>query len=86
MSAFSRELAGESRSDAIKGKWDKKSKTYLGITHDELIEFARTIAYKVAYNLSNGSTMDPDNDPLTYIDCGEEKREPWSPDPDAWRK
>lgn len=87
MSAYSRALAGESLSDAMKRKYDSDSDSYSNITWDELERYARTIAYKVAHNLRNGSTMDEGNDPLTYIDCGEEKREPWVDglDLDGWR-
>ena len=67
MSAYSKALAGESISDAMKAKWDSESETFVGLTHDELEKYARTIAYKVAHNLSNGIPMDPVNDPLTYV-------------------
>ena len=85
MSAYSKALAGESISDAMKAKWDPKSKTYIGLTFDELERYARTIAYKVAHNLGLGFTMDPTNDPLTYVDCGEDNSEPWSLDLDGWK-
>lgn len=86
MSAYSKALAGESITDAMKVKWDPKSKTFSGLTHDELERYARTIAYKVAYNLSLGFTMDPANDPLTYVDCGEERPDPWRLDLDGWKQ
>ncbi len=70
MSAYSRALAGESISDAMKAKWDPETKTYVGLTDDEIERYARTIAYKVAHNLSLGLKMDPSNDPLIYVDCG----------------
>ena len=38
-------------------------------TRNELEYFARIVAYKVANNLKNGFTMDPELDPLTYVDC-----------------
>lgn len=85
MTAYSEALAGESISDAMKAKWDPKSKVFVGLTHDELERYARTVAYKVAHNLSLGFTMDPANDPLTYIDCGEKPKPPWSLDSDGWK-
>lgn len=85
MAAYSYALASESVTGAMEKKWDPKTKTYVGLTHDEIVAYAKIIAYKVAHNLSLGFTMDPTNDPLTYIDCGEERREPWSLDLDGWK-
>ena len=83
MDAYSKALAGESITDVMKEKWDPKSKTYIGLTHDEIEKYARIIAYKVAHNLSLGFTMDPTNDPLTYVDCGRERPDPWHLDLDG---
>ena len=70
MAAYSGALAGESITDEMRKKWDSESKSYVGLTHDDLKRYARIVAYKVAHNLGNGSTMDPAEDPLTYVDCG----------------
>lgn len=66
MSAYNKALAGESISDDMKKKWNTETEVFDGLTHDELERYARTIAYKVVYNLSNGHVMDPDMDPLKY--------------------
>ena len=50
---------------------DPKTGEYV-LTDDILEYYARLVAYKVAHNLKNGFKMDPNNDPLDYVDCGEE--------------
>jgi hypothetical protein len=65
-SAYSEALAFESAGDL---PYDSKTESYV-LPPDILEYYARIIAYKVAHNLRNGFTMDPDQDPLTYIDCG----------------
>lgn len=64
--AFNRALAGESVHDDLKNKYDQDIIVYNGVTHDDLYRYAKTIAYKVANNLSNGFEMNKDEDPLTY--------------------
>ena len=64
--AYNTALAWESASDS---RYDQVTEEYR-FTADELERYARIVAYKVAHNLKNGWTMDPDMDPLTYIDCG----------------
>lgn len=59
MTAYSEALAGESVTDEMKVKWDPKSETYIGLTHDEIKRYAKIIAYKVAANLGNGFTNGP---------------------------
>lgn len=71
MSAYSKALAGEStRIKGGLGTWDEKNEVLNGVTLDQLERYARVVAYKVAHNLSLGSEMDPEMDPLTYVDCG----------------
>ena len=67
MSAYNRALAFESASDL---PYDHKTGQYV-LPPDILEYYAKIIAYKVAHNLKNGYKMDPDNDPLTYTDCGD---------------
>jgi len=64
MSAYSTALAGESVHDDLKVKFDSDSEVFNGVTHDDLERYARTVAYKVAHNLSNGHKMDPSMNPL----------------------
>jgi len=66
MSAYSKANAGESVTSDMKAKWDAEQQVYNGITNDHLERYARIIAYKVAYNLKNGLTMDSKMDPLKY--------------------
>ena len=68
MTAFSRALALESASDST---FDSDTEVYL-FTADELVRYAKIVAYKVSHNMSNGHTLDEDDDPLTYVDCGGE--------------
>ena len=65
--AFSEALAFESASDL---PYDHSTGQYV-LPADILHYFAKIVAYKVAYNLKNGLVMDPDDDPLTYVDCGD---------------
>ena len=58
-------LALESVGDDLKAKWDGERHMYDGVTSDDLERFARTVAYKVAYNLKNGHEMDPALNPLS---------------------
>ncbi len=66
MSAFSQALALESASDCT---YNEDTDTYV-LTTNEMVRYAKIVAYKVAHNLDNGFEMDPEDDPLTYIDCG----------------
>jgi len=43
--------------------------------NDELVKYARTVAYKVFHNLKNGHTMAKEDDPLTVN--GEPASEVW---------
>lgn len=65
MSAFSEALALESASDCT---YNEDTGTYI-LTAKDMIRYAKIIAYKVAHNLQNGSELDPDDDPLEYVDC-----------------
>ena len=65
MSAFSRALALESASDCT---FDNDTEVYV-LTADDMVRYAKIIAYKVAHNLENGHELDRSDDPLTYIDC-----------------
>ena len=67
--AYTEALAGESLE--LRDKFDYSAQVFNGVTHADFERFARTVAYKVAHNLKLGMVMDPDGDPLTYIDCGE---------------
>ena len=67
--AYSKAVAFESAGDL---PYDHKTESYV-LPSDILEYYARIIAYKVAHNLKNGYTMDPDQDPLTYIDCGSDE-------------
>jgi len=71
--AYSETLASESM--GMRDKWDPEAQVYNGVTYDDLERFARIVAYKVAHNLKNGHKMDPDMDPLEYVDCSS-----WSKD------
>ena len=42
---------------------------------DVLEYYARLVAYKVAYNISNGFRMNPNIDPLEYVNCGDNDNE-----------
>jgi len=53
--AFSTALALESIPESLQGE-----------DSNELVNYARTIAYKVANNLNNGFSMNVDEDPLNY--------------------
>lgn len=65
--AYSSALAFESASDLPR---DPTTGDYV-LPEDILEYYARLVAYKTAYNLKNGSTMDPALDPLDYVDdCG----------------
>ena len=64
--AYSKALAWESIPDSFCNKFDQNSGIFSGITHDELERYARIVAYKVAYNLRNGASMNFDLDPLKY--------------------
>jgi hypothetical protein len=64
--AYNRALAFESIHDDLKEKFDGATEQFSRVTHEDLERFARTVAYKVAYNLKNGFEMDPDSDPLDY--------------------
>jgi len=71
-SAFSRALALESASDS---RYDSSTGEFT-FTADELADYAKIVAYKVTHNIGNGFKMDPNDDPLTYIDCGLENIKP----------
>lgn len=64
MPAFSRALALESALDSrfVDGEYR--------FTPDELVEYARIVAYKVAFNVAGGHRLEPSEDPLMHIDCG----------------
>lgn len=71
MSAYTPTIAYESlKSHRLAEKYDETRKTYHHVTISDLEAFARTVAYKVAFNIKNGHIMDPKLDPLTYLDCG----------------
>lgn len=40
--------------------------TLRGVDSNELVRYARTIAYKVAHNLKNGFLISGEDDPLDY--------------------
>jgi len=61
--AFSNALALESVGEL--GIFDAATGTYSGVTHDDLVRYARTVAYKVFHNLKLGHTMSKEDDPLT---------------------
>lgn len=65
--AYNPSVAFESAGDL---PYDHKTGEYV-LAPDILEYYARIVAYKVAYNLKNGRKMDPDQDPLTYINCGD---------------
>jgi hypothetical protein len=73
--AYSEALAGESVHDSLKRKYNPTTDTYEHVTQDDLLQFARTVAYKVFHNLKNGHEMDSTQDPLTVDDV---------PAPQAW--
>ena len=62
MTAFNEALALESASDLPykNGKYKLNS--------NELVEYAKIVAYKTAYNLKNGIEIDWDKSPLITID------------------
>ena len=61
--AFSNALALESVGKL--GIFNAATGTYSGVTHDDLLRYARTVAYKVFHNLKLGHTMSKEDDPLT---------------------
>ena len=63
--AFSQALVFESAGGL---PYNKATGEYV-LPEDILEYYAKIIAYKVAYNLKNGFIMDPNDDPLTYVDC-----------------
>ena len=48
----------------IVGIYDTTKNVHNNVTAKELERYARTVAYKVAYNLKNGFEMDKENNPL----------------------
>lgn len=63
-SAVAFESAGDLPRDPVTGDYV--------IPEDILEYYARLVAYKTAHNLKNGYQMDPNNDPLDYVDdCGD---------------
>ncbi len=66
MTAFSEALALESLPDNMKS---------LDIPSELLVQFARTVAYKVFHNLKSGNPMSKKDDPLTVDGI---------PAPEAW--
>lgn len=62
MDAFSEALALESASDCT---YDQDAKTYV-LTADEMVRYAKIVAYKVVRNISNGHEMNTDEDPLNH--------------------
>ena len=62
--AYSEALALESIGKM--GRWDEEDEVYNKVTNKQLERYARTVAYKVAHNIKNGSEMNPDLDPLKY--------------------
>ena len=69
MAAYSKALVLESIHDELKAKWDAVEGKYNDVSDDDLEKLARTVAYKVAYNIKNGHMMDKLNDPLIYGNC-----------------
>ena len=66
--AFHSALAFESAADL---PYNRDTGEYI-LPPDILEYYARVVAYKVAHNIRNGFKMDPNADPLTYIDdCGD---------------
>lgn len=61
--AFSRAMAIESIGQL--GVYDISSGVHNGVTVDALVQYARTVAYKVFHNLKHGHPMLPQDDPLT---------------------
>ena len=70
--AYSEALAGESLGD---WRFRSEGQDVYTVNGKELEGYARTVAYKVASNMALGYRLDPDMDPLNYIDC-----ESWSKD------
>ena len=66
-SAYSKALAYESYGD---WKFDHNPDGTCTLNDEQLESYARTVAYKVASNLALGHRMDPDMDPLKYVNCG----------------
>ncbi len=60
--AYSEALAFESIGDV--GIYDTTKNVHNNVTAKDLERYAKTIAYKVAYNLKNGFEMDKKNNPL----------------------
>ena len=65
MTAFSEALAFESASDCT---YNEDTGTYI-LTANDMVRYAKIVAYKVAANIRNGHELDMDDDPLTYVDC-----------------
>lgn len=61
--AFNNALALESVGEI--GIFDAATETYSGVTSDDLVKYARTVAYKVFHNIKNGHVMSKEEDPLT---------------------
>ena len=62
--AYSQALAFESLD--LGAKFDDSKKVFNDVTFDDIEKYAKTVAYKVAHNLSNGFVMDKNDDPLIY--------------------
>lgn len=62
--AYSQALAFESLD--LGDKFDDIKKVFNDVTFDDIEKYAKTVAYKVAHNLSNGFVMDKHDDPLNY--------------------
>ena len=62
--AFSEALALESFPDAINRTYNPSTRSCADVTLEDLIHFARTVAYKTAFNLGNGLEMNPAENPL----------------------
>jgi len=69
--AYSLALAMESLD--FRQKWDSTAKVYDGVTLEDLELFARVVGYKVACNLKHGGRMDPEFDPLNYVNCSDQQ-------------
>lgn len=73
--AFNKALALESIGEI--GAFDAKTATYSGVTHDALVNYAKTVAYKVFHNIKLGHVMSDKEDPLT-VD-GVSAKDVWAP-------
>ncbi len=60
--AYSEALAFESIGNI--GIYNATKNVHNNVTAQDLEKYARTVAYKVAYNLKNGFEMDKKNNPL----------------------